>query len=152
MERCLRPMLVPHQRNTGPFFIETKYLSLPVYQGRCKVQRFPADVTWLPSSANLSTECGCPFLAYEFLFPWSHDIFQWDQGAAVKWEINDILVLDDSVGAISSLAGQSLWLTTAISWEAFPLLKENLSRTECCFIVRLPGSESKTPKELCQPV
>lgn len=44
----------------------------------------------------------------ESLFPWSHDIFQWDQGAAVKLGINDIPVLDDSEEAISSPTGQTV--------------------------------------------
>lgn len=105
-------MFTPRHRNTGPLFIETKYVSLPIYQGRCKGQKFQTDVTWLwrwlPSLANLYGARLGPFLTYESLFPWSHDIFQWDQGAAVKLGINDIPVLDDSEGAISSPAGQTV--------------------------------------------
>lgn len=109
MERCWGLMVTPYHRTKGTFFIKTKYVSLPVYQGQRKVPG-PQVPGWchmiLEVAAKFShslygLQLG-PFLTYESPFPWSHDIFQWDQGAAVKWGINDIPVLNDSEEAISS--------------------------------------------------
>lgn len=156
MERCLRLMFTPRHRNTGPFFFKTKYVSLPIYQGRCKGQKFQTDVTWLwrwlPSLANLYGARLGPFLTYESLFPWSHDIFQWDQGAAVKLGINDIPVLDDSEEAISSPAGQTVadrsdQLVGISTFKRNP--KQNRMSLHCSPSRKY---ESKALKAPCQPV
>lgn len=121
MERCVKGFLSclikPQKQNS---LLKLKLLTIPFSNNIWRTtQRFRGFLLTSHDCVagckiSFSKDRECPFLtSYDFFFPWSHDIFHWDQGAVVKKGIKDIPFL-----ACSELSRRThtLLLTTIISW------------------------------------